>query len=77
MIYYSEDFNKKYETVISDIKYHYENSFPLVCRRFHRYKDIIQKWMTRGILVSIENRDNLHMDCLKTLENHPSKKAKS
>ena len=62
----TDDVNINYGKVLDQILRIYDENFPLVKRRFNRKKDFVQKWMTTGILNSINNRDDQYVDYIKT-----------
>ena len=48
---------EKFEKIISKS---YDNHFPEKCMKFNKYKHNLSKWITSGILKSIEYRDKLY-----------------
>lgn len=60
-IYNSEkDVNENYNEFLKILNEARDKFLPLVKRRFNKYKDKIEPWMTNGILKSIRTRDKLH-----------------
>lgn len=66
----SKNVNENYDRFLSILSESRDKFLPITKRRFNKYKDKLEPWMTNGILRSIKTRDKLHKKLL--LECHTS-----
>lgn len=56
----SKNVNENYNHLLSIISESRDKFLPIIKRRFNKYRDKLEPWMTNGILRSIRTRDKLH-----------------